>query len=226
MRRLYLTLTYLLAAFLLGPPVLAQSPEVIYNLPSWGASLLTFALALTLFTQAVKTRLSTRLETVPHYIIHGTTFALGLGIAALIHSQGLLIDPLFSQLPAPFNWLLYGGLAGVGAIGGYDLLKSLLGLVGGNTALPGPTPTAAQAEAQVSAVPKLAIDGLKALAANFGLPGYVVGVLLNEHTFEQAERIIREMGKERALTEGEIKADQDAFEKANPIFVKGGKSGV
>lgn len=212
---------YLFAfCLLLSSPAFAQGADVVYNLPSWGASLLTFALALTLFTQAVKTRLKSRLETVPHYLIHGTTFAVGLALAALIQSQGLLVDPLFSQLPPPFNWLLYGGLAGVGSTGGYDLLRSLVGLAGGNTELPKDAPTPEQAEAQVSAVPKLAIEGGLALAAKLGVPGFVAAVLLNENTFDEAERLIREMGKKRALTEDETKADQDAWEKAHPVVVK------
>ena len=208
-------LLYFLALFMLLP-VFAQGADIVYNLPSWGASLLSFALALTLFTQAVKSRLKSRLEHVPHYLIHGTTFAVALAMAALINSQGLLVDPLFSSLSAPINWLLYGGLAGVGAIGGYDLLKAIAAMFGNKTlALPNPE----EAEAQVSAVPKLAVDGLRTLATNFGIPGFVVSTLLNEHTFAEAERIIREMGKERALTEVEIKDSQDAFEKANPVAV-------
>lgn len=213
-------LLILLCLAFFAPFALAQSPEVVYNLPSWGASLLTFALALTLFTQAVKTRLSTRLERVPHYLIHGTTFALALGIAALIHSQGLLIDPLFSQFPAPVNWLLYGGLAGVAAVGGYDLLKSLLGLAGAKTTLPGPAPTAAQAEAQVGGLKNLTVGAVRGLAASFGIPPFVVNTILNENTLEQAWLTVQRMGAERALTLSENKDDQNAWAEANPVVVK------
>ena len=200
-------------------PVFAQdiggSISAVYNLPTWGASLLTFSLALAVLTQAVKSRLKGMLEHVPHYLIHGSTFAIALVMAALIQSEGLLVDPLFSQLTPPLNWLLYGGLAGVGAIGGFDLLQNVAAMFGSKGTIL--APTIEEAEAQVTAVPKLAVDGLRTLATNFGIPGFVVSTLLNEHTFAEAERIIREMGKERALTEGEIKNSQDAFEKSNPV---------
>lgn len=66
---------------------------------------------------------------------------------------------------------------------------------------------------------QLAVGGLKALAKNLGLPGasFLVDALLSEHTLEEVDRIIRQMGRERALTEGEIAKDQDNWEKANAV---------
>lgn len=208
-------LKYALPLLIFMPFALAQNADVTYNLPSWGQSIISFAFALTLLTQAIKVRLKNRLDTLPHYVPQALTVALGIVIAGLINQRGLLTDPVFALVPSPWGWLLFGTVAGVGSIGGYDFVMAVAGtLGGGKTVL---LPTIEQAEAQVSAVPKLAVDGLRNLASSFGLPGFVVTTLLNEHTFAEAERIIRQMGKERALTEGEISDSLDDFEKQNPV---------
>ena len=105
----------------------AQTPDVVYNLPLWGRSVLTFALVLTLFTQAVKVRLQKALPALPAFVIQLGTLALGVIGAFVIDGQGLLVDPLFASLSAPLNWLAFGGIAGVLAIGGYDLLLAIIG---------------------------------------------------------------------------------------------------
>ena len=104
--------------------------------------------------------------------------------------------------------ILFGLGAGFLGSGGWDAVTGLL------KNRPVVLPEAPAATAQV---PGLALEGLTKLAGGFGIPGFVVSTLLSEHTFAEAERLIREMGKERALTEGEIKESQDEFEKGFPV---------
>ena len=61
--------------------------------------------------------------------------------------------------------------------------------------------------------------GLIALATSLGIPGAadVVTGLLSKNSIEQAEAIIREMGRERALNQGELKTAGDEFEKTHPV---------
>lgn len=70
-----------------------------------------------------------------------------------------------------------------------------------------------------SPVGKLAKEGLVALAIKYALPGgaLLVDALLSEHTLEQADRIIREMGRKRALTVDEAQADAEATQGARRL---------
>ena len=97
---------------------------------SWGASLLTFSGALTLFTQAVKQRFKKRLDHTPDWIPKAVSIALGIAISYGIDSRGLLLDPMFSGLPGPYNWIAYGALAGIGSIGFFEILATFLGKPG------------------------------------------------------------------------------------------------
>ncbi len=115
--------------------VFAQDPGIMVNLPSWGTSLLSFAAALTLLTQAVKVRLKKRLDNVPNGVIQGVTVLLGIGISGAIQQQGLLTDPLFASIADPWGWILYGTLAGIGSVGGYDLLMAAISMTGGKTTM-------------------------------------------------------------------------------------------
>lgn len=192
-----------------------QDANIIYSLPSWGSSILTFTLALALLTQAIKGRLKRHLEQVPAYLIQVSTLVLGIALAALIHSQGLLVDPLFASVPAPYNWLLFGGIAGVGAIGGYDLIIQIARTAGGKKAgtLPANLPTAEQAEQQLDTAPRLALDTLRRLAAGFGIPAVITETILSDYTLAEAEKLIRSIGAKRALTPDEIQTNMSEWQR-------------
>jgi len=68
-----------------------------------------------------------------------------------------------------------------------------------------------------STVGKLTKLGPRALAVSLGLPPFVTNPIIDSLPLAEAERIIREMGKERALTLGEIEADQDKWKAENPV---------
>lgn len=68
---------------------------------------------------------------------------------------------------------------------------------------------------------KMAKAGLVSLATGWGLPGAALLVegLLSEHTLEQAERIINEMGRKRAATVDEAQAHVEGSQAERAIRV-------
>lgn len=64
---------------------------------------------------------------------------------------------------------------------------------------------------------KLTVMGLKAFATSVGVPPFVVDTLVTYLPLEEVETAIEEMGKERALTQSEIEADQDRWKAENPV---------
>lgn len=223
MNRIRLTL-YAVLLYVLFAPAFAQATDVIYNLPLWGQSILTFALALTLFTQAIKIRLKKAVPNLPAAVVQLGTLGVGIGVAFWIYSQNLLLDPFFASLPAPFNWLSYGGLAGVGAMGGYDLLMSIAKALGGKTVggkvitVPDETPTAAEAEKQIDSVPGITASFLRNYALSRGIPAFIVDAVLALNPLEHAVALLNEIiARKRKLTPEEIAADQLAWAKDNPV---------
>ena len=99
-------------------------------LTALGASVWALARFIRATVSFVKTNFNPRLGNVPLFTgwrTYGLSMLLGTGLSFLIWLNKGLTDVLFSGLPAPLNWILFGLAAGLFASGSADLERSRSG---------------------------------------------------------------------------------------------------